>query len=128
MVYFTAGMGIIPILHQIKAILPDSSSSVKMITIIWVNDDPNDFDIAFKELEDEYFKFNVKLEVSCVVDEMNFSGGSSLNSNPEIEDALPNFRPGTMAVISGPRAFVEKANEYLVDRRDYQEDCLCSLA
>ena len=117
-------MGIVPILQQIKTILHDKSSSVKMITIIWVNDDPKDFDMAFKELEDEYFKYNMKLEVSCVVD----NSVSSLKSNPEIEDALPNFRPGTMAVISGPRSFIEKANEYLVDRRDYPEDCLCSLA
>lgn len=124
MVYFTSGMGIVPILQQIKAILPDSSSSVKMVTIIWVNDDPKNFDIAFKELEDEYFKYNMKLEVSCVVDNLV----SPLKSNPEIEDALPNFRPGTMAVISGSSSFVEKANEYLVEGRDYPEDCLCSLA
>ena len=48
MVYVTSGMGIVPIVHQIKAVLPTGSSSVKMVTVVWINDDSWDFDIFFR--------------------------------------------------------------------------------
>jgi hypothetical protein len=115
MVYVTSGMGIVPIVHQIKTVLLTRSSSVKMVTVVWINDDSRDFDIFFRELEEEYFKYNTKLEVSCVV--MNEEGEVvttySFDENEEINHTVPNFRPGTMAVISGPEEFVQEASKYL---------------
>ena len=125
MIYFVSGMGIVPILHQIQAILPTGSSSVKMVTVVWMNDESNDFEIAFQDLEEEYFKYNLKLEVSCVIDSLD--DDNSLFSNKEVDDATPLFRPGSMAVISGPASFQEKAKMYLMDERDYPENCLCEL-
>lgn len=129
MIYVASGMGIVPILHQIKAVLPKGSSSVKMVTVIWINGNTNDFDFAFKQLEEEYFKYSTKLEVSCIVDGVVDServSPSLFKSNLEIEDAIPIFRPGTMAVVSGPQKFVQSASVYL-QQKDYPEDCLCLL-
>lgn len=129
MIYVASGMGIVPILHQIKAVLPKGSSSVKMVTVIWINGNTNDFDFAFKQLEEEYFKYSTKLEVSCIVDSVVDServSPSLFKSNLEIEDAIPIFRPGTMAVVSGPQRFVQSASAYL-QQKDYPEDCLCLL-
>lgn len=127
MVYIASGMGIVPILHQIKAVLPAGSSSVKMVTVIWINDDTAEFDVAFDALEEEHFKYNTKLEVSCLEDDIsNYKDGTDFSNNDEIEEAVPDFRPGTMAVVSGPKGFVDKASEYL-KRREYPEECLCLL-
>ena len=57
MLYIASGSGIAPVLDQVKAVLPSGSSSVKSVTVIWVNDKEEDFDAALSCLEDEYFKY-----------------------------------------------------------------------
>ncbi len=121
MVYFASGDGIAPVMDQVKSVLPPGSSSVKGVSVIWTNADEKDFDIALKTLEDEYFKYSTKLAVSCVVED-----GSSLNNNEEIDESVPKFTPGTMAVVSGPRGFAIKAIAVLMNK-GYPENCICVL-
>lgn len=124
MVYVASGPGVVPVIEQAKAVLPSGTSSVKGVSVIWINDDVKDFDLAVSQLESEYFKYSSKLAVSCIVDDIR---KNAMEENPEIEEAIPNFYPGTMAVVSGPREFTEKAREYLVER-EYPEDCICVLS
>jgi len=123
MLYVASGAGIAPVLDQVKAVLPSGSSSVKSVTVIWTNDTEEDFDVALASLEDEYFKYSTKLAVSCVVDENN---GRRLDRNPEIDEALPPFEPGTMAVIAGPKRFTNEARSMLMGY-GYPEECMCVL-
>jgi len=123
MVYFASGIGIVPVIEQVKAVLPSGSSSVKAVSVVWVNKNENDFDVAVSILEEEYFKYSTKLAVSCIVDDVR---KNSLGKNQDIEDAVPLFNPGTMAVVSGPTAFSEKAKSYLMDK-GYPEECICVL-
>ena len=52
MLYIASGSGIAPVLDQVKAVrLPSGSSSVKSVTVIWVNDKEEDFDVALSSLE-----------------------------------------------------------------------------
>lgn len=122
MVYFASGDGIVPVIDQVKSVLPPGSSSVKGVSVIWTNHDEKDFDIALSTLEDEYFKYSTKLAVSCVVED----GKGSLKDNEEIEESVPPFIPGTMAVVSGPRAFAIRAITALMSK-DYPENCICVL-
>jgi NAD(P)H-flavin reductase len=123
MLYIASGSGIAPVLDQVKAVLPSGSSSVKSVSVIWRNDNEEDFDVALSSLEDEYFKYSTKLAVSCVVDEEK---GRRLDQNSEIEEALPSFEPGTMAVVAGPRQFSNEARAMLVGY-GYPEECICVL-
>lgn len=121
--YFASGAGIVPVVDQVRAVLPSGSSSVKGVSVVWINKNEKDFDVALSTLESEYFKYNTKLAVSCIIDDSRLN---ELRTNRDVEDAVPNFRPGTMAVISGPRDFCEKAKDYLTGR-GYQEECICVL-
>merc|ERR1712113_389112 len=59
MIYVTSNLGIIPILQMLQVILPDhSSSTVKSVSIIWINDDLSHFELAYDELEKYYYKFS----------------------------------------------------------------------
>jgi NAD(P)H-flavin reductase len=124
MVYIAAGVGIVPILEQIRVVLPNGSSSVRSVTVIWINEDTSDFDQTSEQLEREYFKYSTKLAVSCVVDTLKMN---SLGDNKEVENALPAFTPGTMAVLSGPTEVSKKAMSYLMQKRGFPEDCICVL-
>lgn len=127
MVYVACGTGIVPVLDQVRMILPsDSSSSVTSVTVVWINENTNDFDVTSNQLEREYFKYNTKLAVSCIVDDMAIKGEASMDDNEEIDEAIPAFIPGTMAVLSGPKAIMEKAVWFLEDR-GYPRDCICIL-
>jgi len=124
MVYVTSGLGIVPILDQIRAITPRGSSSVKTASVVWMNTDRADFDLAMDDLEKEYLKYPSKLAVSCIM--MEKYGGGKLEGNPEVEEAVPYFNAGTMAVVCGPKRFAEKAKGYLM-RKGYPENCICVL-
>jgi NAD(P)H-flavin reductase len=123
MVYLASGTGIVPILEQVRAVLPNGQSSVKSVTVIWMDEDAGNFDVIADQLEREYHKYTTKLAVSCVVDNMRVN---SLADNTGIVNAVPEFIPGTMAVLSGPRAMQRKAVTYLTSR-GYPEDCICML-
>ncbi|KAL7575990.1 hypothetical protein ACA910_000778 [Epithemia clementina (nom. ined.)] len=124
MVYIAYGTGIVPVLDQIRAVLPSGSSSVTSVTVVWLNAKTQDFDVLADLLEKEYFKYSDKLAVSCIVvnnvEEMDFA------SNDDINVAIPDFRQGTMAVLGGPREIVDKASYYLEDR-GYPLDTICIL-
>ena len=124
MVYLTSGQGIVPILDQIRATSPKGSSSVKVSSVIWMNDKRDDFDLAMDDLEAEYMKYSTKLAVSCIMDDSASSG--TLEGNREVEEAVPYFNPGSMAVVSGPKMFADKAKGYLM-KRGYPQDCICVL-
>jgi hypothetical protein len=96
---------------------------VKSIGVVWINEDTRDFDVNAELLEREYFIFSSKLAVACIVDNLRVK---ALEDNAEIDAAVPNFSPGTMAVLSGPRELMKKAAAYLMDR-GYPKDCLCVL-
>jgi len=121
--YFTSGAGIVPVVDQVRAVLPPGSSSVKGASVVWINKNEKDFDVAMTTLESEYSKYNTKLAVSCIIDDARMN---ELGTNKDINDAVPSFRPGTMAVISGPSDFCAKAKKYLTGR-GYQEECICIL-
>ena len=123
MVYFTYGLGIVPVIEQVKAVLPSGSSSVKGVSVIWTNKDEEDFDIAMSTLEDEYFKYSTKLAVSCVVDDKK---GKKIAQNLEVDEALPPFKQGTMAVIAGSKRFGNDARSMLMGY-GYPEECICVL-
>ena len=123
MLYIASGSGIAPVLDQVKAVLPSGSSSVKSVTVIWVNDKEEDFDVALSSLEDEYFKYSTKLAVSCVVNE---NSDLRLADNEEVEEALVPFEPGTMAVIAAPKRFSNEAKTLLMGS-GYPEECICVL-
>jgi ferredoxin-NADP reductase len=123
MVYIASGVGIVPILEQVRAVLPNGSSSVKSVTVVWVDENSDDFDVISDHLEREYYKYTTKLAVSCVVDNLRVN---TLADNDSIGNAIPEFIPGTMAVLSGPRAMQRKATNYLLSR-GYPSDVICEL-
>lgn len=123
MVYIASGLGIVPIVDQVKAIVPKGSSSVKVTSVVWINENRSDFDLAMEDLENEYMKFSTKLAVSCILDDVM---KNPMEKNAEMEEAVPYFNAGTMAVISGPKRFSEKAKAYLM-RKGYPENCICVL-
>lgn len=126
MVYFACGTGIVPVMDQVRMVLPSSaSSSVESVTVVWVNESTRDFDVIAEQLEKEYNKHSSKLAVSCIVDDLT-KGQNTLSENSEIYEAVPDFIPGTMAVLSGPVPIMKQAVEYL-EGRGYPLDCLCIL-
>lgn len=126
MVYFACGTGIVPVMDQVRMVLPSSAaSSVESVTVVWVNESTRDFDVTAEQLEKEYNKHSSKLAVSCIVDDLT-KGQKALSENSEIYEAVPDFIPGTMAVLSGPVPIMKQAVEYL-EGRGYPLDCLCIL-
>ena len=124
MVYLAWGLGIVPVLDQVRAITPKGSSSVETSSVIWFNDNRDDFDLAMDDLEVEYMKYPGKLAVSCIMDDV--LDVNPMEGNVEVEESVPYYNPGTMAVVSGPKRFAEKARGYLM-RRGYPENCICVL-
>lgn len=123
MVYIACGVGIVPVLEQVRAVLPSGSSSVENVSVVWVNEDTKDFDVTAEQLEKEYFKYDTKLAVSCIVENLR---KNEIESNEEIAAAIPDFRPGVMAVVAGPEQVAMKAQQYLI-KQGYPEDCICKL-
>lgn len=126
MVYVACGTGIAPVMDQVRMVLPPtSSSSVESVTVVWINESTRDFDVNAEQLEKEYHKFNTKLAVACIVEDLT-KGESVMSQNTEIFEAVPDFIPGTMAVLSGPGPLMETSVQYL-QGRGYPMDCMCLL-
>jgi len=121
MVYFVAGEGIAPVIEQVKSVLPSGSSSVKLVKVVWMNESEKDFDVAQSTLEEDYYKYFKKLDVHCILEDFE---RNELDDNDEIIANVPRFNPGTMVVISGPRSFVGKAWEFLIET-GYPDECIC---
>jgi hypothetical protein len=124
MVYVAFGTGIVPVLEQIRAVLPSGTSSVKSVTVVWINEATRDFDVTAAILEKEYFKYSQKLAVSCIVDDLHYK---DFVENTEVNDAIPNFELGAMAVVAGPAELKDKAVSYLEQERGYPRDTICVL-
>lgn len=122
MMYVACGSGIVPVLDQVRAVLPSGSSSVESVTVLWINEETRDFDVVAEILEQEYYKYSSKLAVSCVVDSLK----NDFGENPEVKEAVHDFRPGTMAVLAGPMEQMRKATTYL-EKRGYPRDTICVL-
>ena len=122
MLYFVADDGVVPILDQVKSVLPNGSSSVKNVNVVWLNNRSEQFDVAYDELEKEFYKYNSKLEVSCCL----MNDYEKIQDNSEVRESIPDFRPGVMAVVAGPSTFVAPALRYL-RRRGYPKDVVCTL-
>jgi len=123
MIFIAYGVGIVPILQQLKAVLPEGSSSVVQVDVLWVAETRDDFDIIEDQLEAEFLKYPSKLRVQMKVDNLRFN---TLADNSKIESAIPDFSPGTMAVLSGPSGVSLRSRSYLV-QRGYPDDCICIL-
>lgn len=119
MIFLAHGMGIAPVVEEVRAVLPNGSSSVELASVVWFDENVRNFDIAEKQLESEYKKYPSKLAVTCI-------DGDLTKDNPDVEDSVPNFSQGIMAVVSGPASFAQKAKRYLVER-GYPKDCVCVL-
>ena len=124
MVYIAYGTGIVPVLEQIRSVLPSGASSVSSVTVVWVNESARDFDVLADMLEKEYFKYSEKLAVSCIVGHVKET--PDFAANDEINSAIPDFTQGSMAVLAGPTDVIDKATFYLEDR-GYPLDTICTL-
>jgi len=125
MVYLCNGLGVVPIINQVKELVGVQSSTVKTLSVVWINEKADEFyKGAYNELEDEFYKYNKQLDVSCCLENDVYSG--SMSDNEEIVASVPDFQPGTMAVLAGPDYFVKKANMFL-QSKGYPADCICAL-
>ncbi|GMH59758.1 hypothetical protein TrRE_jg4552 [Triparma retinervis] len=125
MVYVCNGLGVVPMIGQAREVLNAQASSVKTCTVVWINERPGQFyQEAYKELEDEFYKHNRRLDVSCCLERDVYGG--NLGENGEIDASVPGYGEGTMAVVAGPDYFVKKVNVYL-QQRGYPADCICAL-
>jgi hypothetical protein len=123
-VYFAFGTGIVPVLDQLRTVLPNSSmSSVQSATVVWINTEPDDFDTIADVLEQEYYKYSRKLSVSCFVNDLV----TPLSEIVDFNEAISSFQPGTMAILSGPSQTVSKAVSFLKEKRGFPDDCICVL-
>lgn len=115
------GLGIIPMLQLITGLLPARESSVTSASVVWLNENPADFSL-YPDLEELYYKYNRKLDVSCIIERDLY--GHQLTSNRQLMEVIQDFQPGTLVAISGPDYFVSKVRDYLVRQRGYPVDCL----
>jgi hypothetical protein len=123
MVYVAHGTGIVPVLEQVRTVLPSGSSTVKSVSVAWINEETKDFDVNADLLEREYYRYRKKMAVSCIVEDL---AGNAMRDSVEINAAVPSFQPGTMAVVAGPEAFADKTVDYLRER-GYPRDTICVL-
>jgi hypothetical protein len=123
LVYIAFGVGIVPVLEQVRTVLPKGSSSVRNTSVLWINQETKDFDVIAELLEKEYNQYRTKLAVSCIVEDLTVG---TIADSIEISEAIPDFVPGTMAVVAGPQAFMDMAVEFLEDRA-YPSDTICLL-
>lgn len=123
MVYVACGTGIVPVLEQSRAVLADLDSSVDSVSVIWINEDTKDFDQTADLLEKEYYKYSNKLAVACIVDKFR---KKDLSENVELNEAVPVYKPGTMAVLAGPSDVTKQAIRFL-EERGYSKDVICVL-
>jgi hypothetical protein len=124
-VYVAVGTGIVPVLDQLRTVLPNSSlTSVQSATVVWINTEPDDFDIIADVLEKEYYKYSRKLSVSCFANDLM----TPLSENEDFNNApISSFQAGTIAVLSGPSQTISKAASFLKEQRGFPGDCICVL-
>jgi len=129
MVYIACGVGIAPVVEQVQTVLTSQGNSVSQVTVLWLNESPKDFDVTSDLLEEEYHSHSSRLAVSCVViDTVNQAPDiTTLAANEDISSTIPEFTPGTMAVLSGPMGVMRTMMDYLADYRGFPSDTMCVL-
>lgn len=55
--------------------------------------------MLYGELEKSFFRNHRKLDVSCIVERDLF--GHQLAANPNVREAAPEFKIGTLAAVAG---------------------------
>jgi hypothetical protein len=122
--YVAYGTGIVPVLDQLRAVLSGDESSAETLTVVWINESPNDFGDIATVLENDYYDvFSDKLAVSCVV---MSDDEEDMNENDDIQRAIASFRPGSMGVVAGPSEFTEKTLAFLKEK-GFPKDCICVM-
>ena len=120
---------------MLNVILSSSSNTVKSVSIIWINDDLSHFEVAYEELEKFYQKYSKTLDVCCIyMEDLQLKDtfvvdkkDAAKSSLKEMEDSIPIFSKGTMAVVSGPVGFVKKMDKYLQFEKGYPDNCMSLL-
>jgi len=98
--YVCNGLGVTPMINQIREILNSPTSSVSSCTVVWVNERGDEFfEDAYKALEEQFYKHPTKLDVSCCIEKDVYSG--NLGGNEEVNKGVPEYEEGAMVVVGG---------------------------
>jgi hypothetical protein len=145
LIYVVIGVGIAPVLDQIRLVLSPSYSSslssnsgVDTISVIWINQDLEDFDITSQLLKQEYKRHPSKLRVVCGIEgsmkaiSKEESAMYFIENNEELRDTLPTFEPGMMLVVAveGLRSsslLKQAATEFAHRKKAFPRECICVL-
>ncbi|KAG5190314.1 cytochrome b5 reductase domain-containing protein [Tribonema minus] len=122
-VLIACGLGVVPMLQLVRELLPARESSVRAASVVWLNEAAEDFAL-YGELERAFYKYHRKLDVACIIERDLF--GHALAGNRRVREAVPAFRIGTLAVVSGPDFFVAKVRDYLV-RQGYPDEVIITV-
>jgi hypothetical protein len=153
-IYLVIGStGIVPIVDQVRTVLhsstsstsktstPGTSSGVERISVVWITSTVQEFDALSDSLKVIYEKFPTQLAVSCGVEKSLQSSMTQeiaaeyfFDNNIEINDTIPSFQPGMMAIISvegiphtSASLLRKVATTYLQQQKQFPIDCLCVL-
>ena len=119
-----SGLGIVPTLGLLNELLPSRASSVETANLVWVNEDEGDF-VNYADMENVWYKFSKKLDVSCVLDADTF--GSGLWENEAFLASVPDaYVEGMMIVVAGPEEFQSNVVKALA-LRDFPEGAVVRL-
>ena len=149
-IYLAIGStGIVPVLDQVRTVLQSSAKSqnsengsgVERVSVVWITSSIEEFDSLSNVLKQVYEKYPAQLAVSCGV-EMSLQSSMTqeiaaeyfFDNNVEINDSVPTFQPGMMAIISvegiphTSTALVRQmAKTYLQRLKGFPLDCMCVL-
>ena len=149
-VYLVIGStGIVPILEQARTVLRSSSSSetstrrsgVERVSVVWITGTIEEFDALSDNLKQIYDQYPTQLAVTCGV-ESNLQSSMTqeiaadyfFDNNMEINDTIPNFQPGMIAIISvegvpptSASLLRKVATTYLQRQKQFPLDCMCVL-
>jgi hypothetical protein len=119
-VYWANGSGIAPAMDHVRVILDDEASSVENANLLWVNSAIRDFEYAQLDLEKEYERQSDRLAISCISED-------APTASEEIDEALVQYQPGMMAVLSGPRKYTADAARFLMENKGFPDEALCFM-
>ena len=109
--------------------------------MVWITSSLQEFDALSPVLKQVYEKYPTQLAVTCGV-EANLQSSMTkeiaaeyfFDNNIEINDTIPSFQPGTIAIISiegvphtSPSLLRNEATTYLQRKKQFPVDCICVL-
>ncbi|CAM9490177.1 unnamed protein product, partial [Chrysoparadoxa australica] len=119
-----SGLGIVPMLQMVRELLPSRESSVDTASVVWLNEHAEDFAL-YDLLETAFYKFHRKLDVSCIIERDLF--GHQLASNEKVREAIPEFKIGALAVVSGPDDYFKAKVEAYLERHGWPREVIVTL-